>query len=210
MPKTGQLHLSDYVTYLTSRASRYSHYCISSASIAIPLIILVYTLWSLRINFLSIILQLKDEGASEEIIESMQDTVQGIAEMEIFDLGIIYYAKYQISEGLSKPPYYFNLILWNIAYAQADILNLELMIKELPEGSICSVGSEGNSQIEMNAMFLIVGGGLRVGLEDNIWFDENRIKLATNLYIIEGILFIIKALGKTPYSQKEAREILGV
>jgi 3-keto-5-aminohexanoate cleavage enzyme len=131
-------------------------------------------------------------------------------EMEAFDLGMINYAKYLIRKDLIHPPYYFNLILGNIACAQADILSLGLMIKELPEGSIWSVGGVGNSQLKMNAMSLIAGGGVRVGLEDNIWYDGERTRLATNLEQVERILVIAKALDRIPYSHKEAREVLGL
>lgn len=131
-------------------------------------------------------------------------------EMEAFDLGMINYAKYLIRKELITPPYYFNLILGNIACAQADMLGLGLMIRELPEGSIWSVGGIGDSQLGMNAMSLVAGGGIRVGLEDNIWFDKDRTKLATNRDLVERILVIAEALGKTPYTHKEAREILGV
>ena len=131
-------------------------------------------------------------------------------EMEALDLGMINYAKYLIRKELILPPYYFNLILGNIACAQADMLGLGLMIRELPEGSIWSVGGIGDSQLGMNAMSLVAGGGIRVGLEDNIWFDEKRTKLATNRELVERILVIAKAMGITPYTHKEAREILGV
>lgn len=131
-------------------------------------------------------------------------------EMEAFDLGMINYAKYLIRKELITPPYYFNLILGNIACAQADMLGLGLMIRELPEGSIWSVGGIGDSQLGMNAMSLVAGGGIRVGLEDNIWFDKDRTKLATNRDLVERILVIAEAIGKTPYTHKEAREILGV
>ncbi len=50
----------------------------------------------------------------------------------------------------------------------------------------------------------------RVGLEDNIWYDEERTRLATNRDQVERILIIAGALGRTPYSHKEAREVLGV
>jgi 3-keto-5-aminohexanoate cleavage enzyme len=131
-------------------------------------------------------------------------------EMEVFDLGMINYAKYLIHKGLIYPPYYFNLILGNIACAQADILSLGLMIKELPKDSIWSAGGVGNSQLKMNATALVVGGGVRVGLEDNIWFDEERTKLGTNRLLIERILEIAKSLGLRPFTNREAREILGV
>ncbi|MCK4415481.1 MAG: 3-keto-5-aminohexanoate cleavage protein, partial [Candidatus Eisenbacteria sp.] len=54
------------------------------------------------------------------------------------------------------------------------------MINELPENSYWAVGGVGNSQLAMNAMALVAGGGVRVGLEDNIWYDEARTRLATN------------------------------
>lgn len=131
-------------------------------------------------------------------------------EMEVFDLGMINYAKYLIRKDLIRPPYYFNLILGNIACAQADMLSLGLMIRELPEGSIWSVGAVGDSQIKMNAMSLIAGGGVRVGIEDNIWFDAKRTRLATNYDLVRRLIYIAKALGLRPYSCKEARDMLGV
>ncbi|MBT3407428.1 3-keto-5-aminohexanoate cleavage protein [archaeon] len=129
-------------------------------------------------------------------------------ELEVFDLGMINYAKYLIKKGLLKPPYYFNLILGNIACAQADMMHLGLMINELPQNSIWSVGGVGKAQLDMNALSLIGGGGVRIGLEDNIWFDHDRTKLATNKEMIKRILSISIALGKQPYSCKDARKLL--
>jgi len=129
-------------------------------------------------------------------------------ELEVFDLGMINYAHHLIHKNLIKPPYYFNLILGNIACAQANMLNVGLMVKELPEGAIWSVGGVGNSQIMMNAVSLISGGGVRVGLEDNIWYDAERTRLATNRDLVERILAIAEALGREPYTHQEARKLL--
>jgi len=129
-------------------------------------------------------------------------------ELEAFDLGMINYAKYLIHKGLLQPPYYFNLILGNIACAQADMLHLGLMIRELPEGSIWSVGGVGDCQLEMNTMAITAGGGARVGLEDNIWYDTERTRLATNRNLVERIVSIAKAIGRVPFSPKEARDLL--
>ncbi|MBW1743066.1 MAG: 3-keto-5-aminohexanoate cleavage protein [Deltaproteobacteria bacterium] len=130
-------------------------------------------------------------------------------ELEAFDLGMINYAKYLIRKGLIKAPYYFNLILGNIACAQANMLSLGLMVNELPEGAIWSVGGVGNSQLQMNAMAIVAGGGVRVGLEDNIWYDNERTVLASNHDLVERILVIGKAMDREPYTQKETRELLG-
>lgn len=129
-------------------------------------------------------------------------------ELEVFDLGMINYAKYLISKRLLKAPYYFNLILGNIACAQADMLHLGLMVRELPEGSIWSVGGVGNYQLQMNVVAIVAGGGVRIGLEDNIWYDAERTRLATNRDLVERIVSISKAMGLVPFTPKEARELL--
>lgn len=131
-------------------------------------------------------------------------------EMEVFDLGMVNYANYLIGKGLIRAPYYFNLILGNIACAQADMMSLGLMVRELPEGSLWSAGGVGDYQLKMNAMSLVASGGVRVGLEDNIWFDAERTQLATNRSLVERTLVIAGTLGRKPYTHKEAREILGV
>ena len=131
-------------------------------------------------------------------------------ELEAFDLGMINYAKYLIRKNLMKPPYYFNLILGNIACAQANLLSLGLMIKELPERAVWSAGGVGNFQLPTNAMALIAGGGVRVGLEDNIWYDEERTRLASNRDLVERILLIAEAMGLEPYTQSEARKVLAL
>lgn len=129
-------------------------------------------------------------------------------ELEIFDLGMINYAKYLIRKDLLRPPYYFNLILGNIACAQADMMSLGLMVRELPPDSIWAVGGVGNAQLPMNAMSIVAGGGVRIGLEDNIWFDLARTRLATNRELVERILLIAEAMGRKPYTCAEARALL--
>jgi uncharacterized protein (DUF849 family) len=150
---------------------------------------------------------------SPQMIQDLARTMleRGIRpELEAFDLGMINYAKYLIKKGLLQPPYYFNLILGNIACAQADMLQLGLMIKELPENSIWSVGGVGDSQLDMNCLSLIAGGGVRVGLEDNIWYDAGRTRLAANRDLVERVLSIARALGKEPLTPREARTVLGL
>ena len=131
-------------------------------------------------------------------------------EFEAFDLGMINYANYLIHKRLVKPPYYFNLILGNIACAQANLLSLGLMIMELPPESIWSVGGIGDYQLKMNALGIVNDGGVRVGLEDNIYFDAERKRLASNTDLIRRIIRIAEAVGRTPYPPREARKVLGL
>jgi uncharacterized protein (DUF849 family) len=131
-------------------------------------------------------------------------------ELEAFDLGMVNYAKYLIKKGLVKEPYYFNLILGNIACAQADLMSLGLMVRELPVGSIWSAGGVGNPQLQMNTIAIASGGGVRIGLEDNIWYDQDRTKPASNIELIKRIVNIAAVMGKKPYTPKESRLLLGL
>jgi uncharacterized protein (DUF849 family) len=131
-------------------------------------------------------------------------------ELEVFDLGMINYATYLIRKGLVNAPYYYNLILGNIACAQANMLSLGLMINELPDDAIWAVGGVGDFQLPMNAMAVVAGGGVRVGLEDNIWYDENRTRLASNRDLVERVLHIAEAMGRKPCPPRALRDLLGV
>jgi uncharacterized protein (DUF849 family) len=150
---------------------------------------------------------------SPQMIKALAGTMleKGIRpELEVFDLGMINYAKYLIRKDLIKSPYYFNLILGNIACAQANMLSMGLMVRELPENSIWSAGGVGNSQLKINIMAILAGGGVRVGLEDNIWYDEKRTRLATNFDLVKRIIDIAESIGMKPYSCKEARKLVVV
>lgn len=143
------------------------------------------------------------------LAEKMQQ--QGIKpELEVFDLGMVNVAHYLIKKGLLTPPYYFNILLGNVAAAQARLLHLGLIVSELPPGSIWSVTGIGDFQRMMNAIGVIVGNGVRVGLEDNIWFDEERTCLATNPMLVERVAKMARAYGRDIATPAEARSALGL
>lgn len=131
-------------------------------------------------------------------------------ELEAFDAGMINYARYLLGKGLLQPPCYFNLILGNVACAQATLLHLGVMVNDLPAQAIWSVGGIGDWQLPMNASALAHGGGVRVGLEDNLWYTPQRDCLATNLALVERVVGIARALGHEPASPREVRTLLGL
>lgn len=129
-------------------------------------------------------------------------------ELEAFDAGMINYAKYLLRKGILSTPCYFNLILGNIACAQADPLHLGLMIHDLPPDSIWSVGGVGRDQFKVHVMGLASGGGVRVGLEDNVWYDNERTHLATNRELLERVLGVADAMGLAPSPPADVRTML--
>jgi len=129
-----------------------------------------------------------------------------VAELEAFDAGMINYAKYLITKELLKPPFYFNLLLGNIACAQADILYAGLMIRDLPDNSYWSLAGIGEQQLKMNSVAIAVGGGVRVGLEDNIWFDSSRATLARNIDLLKRIHILAGANERKVMTAEEFRK----
>ena len=129
-------------------------------------------------------------------------------ELEAFDLGMLNVIPYLAKKGVVEPPYYINLILGNIASAQADLLPIGVMVHSAPADSIVSFGAVGKDQLKANSLAIACGYGVRVGLEDNFWFDPKRTQLATNLSLLERIHTLISANQKTMMSAAELRQRL--
>jgi 3-keto-5-aminohexanoate cleavage enzyme len=131
-----------------------------------------------------------------------------LAELEAFDSGMINYARYLEGKGLLEPPHYFNLILGNIACAQADLLHASVMIRDLPPDSYWSLGGVGDYQLMMNSIAVASGGGVRVGLEDDIWYDPARTRLARNLELVRRIHRLAEANEREIMPPGELRKLL--
>ena len=121
-----------------------------------------------------------------QLIEAM-DNHGATPELECFDAGMINYSRYLIDKLILKPPFYYNLLFGNIANAQADLAHIGLMIKDLPRDAFWSLAGIGKEQLKTNAIAIANGGGVRVGIEDNIWFDNNQKKLAKNIDLLKRI-----------------------
>jgi uncharacterized protein (DUF849 family) len=127
-------------------------------------------------------------------------------ELELFDFGMANYMKYLESKELLKPPFIVNFILGGVASAQPTLSELGLLVSNLPDSSVWSVGGIGRAQLTANALGLVGGGGVRVGLEDNLFFDSSRDRLASNFELVERVLDLGKILGRRPMSPETFRE----
>ena len=134
-----------------------------------------------------------------EMVQKLAKTMleKGIlAEVEVFDNGMVNYMKYLIKKGFLKPPYYVNMLFGNIATAQATMAEVHAMVNQLPPDVTWSVAGIGDCQLQMNVTGMLFGNGVRVGLEDHIWFDLERTKLSTNKALVERIKKIADDLGR--------------
>lgn len=150
---------------------------------------------------------------SPETVEALARTMrdQGVRpELEVFDLGMVNMAKVLIRKGLVEPPYYFNILLGNLATAQASLLHLAVLVADLPEGSIWSLAGIGNAQPRMTALGAGAADGVRVGLEDNLWLDEAREQPATNADMVRRAVRLAEASGRGVAKGPEVRARLGL
>ena len=131
-----------------------------------------------------------------------------VAELEAFDSGMINYARYLEKKGLLTPPFYFNLLLGNIASAQPDLLHVGVMLRDLPPNSYWSLAGIGDAQLMMNAVAIASDGGVRVGLEDSISYDRGRTRLASNRDLLERIHTLAALHERAVMTPREFRVLL--
>ena len=127
-------------------------------------------------------------------------------ELEIFDTGHMWFANQMYSEGLLDAPALYQICLGIPYGAPANTSSMENMVKMVPEGSNWAAFGIGAMQMPMAAQAVLLGGNVRVGLEDNLYLSKG--KLATNSQLVEKALRIINELGYSAMTPEETREKL--
>lgn len=125
-------------------------------------------------------------------------------ELECFDLGMINYGKYLIQKKLLEPPFYWNLLFGNISGFQPNLLHIAAATNELQgkEHSIALAGI-GSSQLAINSIAIAAGYGVRVGLEDNVWFDRDKRALAQNIDLLKRVHQLMEIHEKKLFTSLE-------
>jgi 3-keto-5-aminohexanoate cleavage enzyme len=130
-------------------------------------------------------------------------------EIEVFDVGHIYQALDLIERGLIKEPPYFQLCMgahWGIA---ATAENLLFMKGKLPATARWSVLGVGRSQLPMIALGVLLGGNIRVGLEDSLYLRRG-VLAESNAQLVEMAVKLVHQLQQEVATPDEARTILGI
>ncbi len=146
------------------------------------------------------------------------DLVEGLAgemkelgikpEMEIFDASMVSNALALEKKGLARAPLHFNFVLGLKGALPAGIDNLVYLRSLLPPGSSWTVSGIGPAQLGMGVHALLMGGHVRVGMEDNIYFRKGE--LATNEMLVGRMAELSRELGRDLATPAEAREILNL
>ena len=129
-------------------------------------------------------------------------------ELEVFELGHISFAKHLMAQGLLDDPPLFQVCLGIRWAAEANTASFKTMVDALPEG--CNWAGFGTSAMEMPmvAQAVLLGGNIRVGLEDNLYLEKGVF--ASNGQLVERACNIVELMGCSIQTPSEARETLGL
>jgi 3-keto-5-aminohexanoate cleavage enzyme len=133
-----------------------------------------------------------------------------LPEMEIFDLGMVDYARYLIDRGLIEPPLYANILLGSLGTLAATPDNLCAVVRALPQGTIWGATGIGRFQFFINSLAVTMGGHVRVGLEDALYYDWQTRRQATNAGLIDRVVRLARAAGREIATIEETRQTLGL
>jgi len=130
-------------------------------------------------------------------------------EVEIFDPGFIENTKYYMEKGLMKNPVWFQLVLGVLGGSKATPESVLYLKNLLPEGSLWSATGIGAGHLPVLYTAIAAGAdGVRVGLEDNIYYDKGV--LATNESLVQRAVRVAKEFNRPIATHAQAREILGI
>ena len=145
-------------------------------------------------------------------VEAMAEMIRDagvVPEMEVFTLGHIEIAKRLIETGKVKSPPLIQLCMgipWGIP---ATPLNMVAMHQALPADAIWTGFSISSQCYPMMAQTVILGGNVRVGMEDNLYL-ERGVRAKTNRELVEKAVKIVRLLGNEPATPEEARTLLNL
>jgi 3-keto-5-aminohexanoate cleavage enzyme len=131
-----------------------------------------------------------------------------VPELEIFDAGHLANARGLEREGLLRFPCHVDFVLGVPGGLEASARNLSYLVEGLPAGCTWSVAGIGRAQLAMALLGIAMGGHVRVGLEDNLYFSKGR--LATNEELVARVARIAAEFGRPVATPDQARELLGL
>ena len=159
-----------------------------------------------------------NSGLGDEIYVSTWPTIRAMAtrirdlgikpELEVFDLGHLVSVLALVDEGLVAPPPFVQFALGLKWGAPSDPRILLAMRDMLPPGAPWVAFGAGREQMSVAALSVVLGGHVRVGLEDNLY--RSRGVLAANAELVADAVALVRTLGHHPATPEEARAILGM
>ena len=129
-------------------------------------------------------------------------------EIEIFEPGMINNANFLVRKGYLTAPLHFDFVMGATGSMPGSIKNLLFLTESVPAGSTWTVAGIGKNEIPLATAAILMGGHVRVGLEDNLTLPDGSP--ASNPALVETVVRIAKEVGRPVANPDEARQILGL
>ena len=130
-------------------------------------------------------------------------------ELECFDKSHVDMALRLHKKGYIKSPMHFNFVLGVNGGATGTPRDLLFLHESIPADATFTVTGVGRTQLDLNVMSMLLGGHVRVGFEDNVKYNRERVAVS-NGELVARIVRIGKELNLEIATPAEAREILGL
>ena len=130
-------------------------------------------------------------------------------ELEVFEVGMVETCNRYLEKGLLKPPLHFQFVLGVVGGMPATAKSLLHLSEVLPQGSTWSVIGIGPGQLPMAVIGMAMGGHVRVGLEDNIYYSKG-VLAKSNAQLVERVVKIAKEFGRDVAKPEESRKLLNL
>ncbi len=130
-------------------------------------------------------------------------------ELEVYDLSHIANMLDLQRKGVLGDPMHFSFVMGIQGGIPASPANLLAMLDAIPEGSSWQIVSIGRHQLPLSTMAVAMGGNIRVGMEDNVYYGPGELA-SSNAQLVERAVRICRELGREVATPEEAREMLGL
>jgi uncharacterized protein (DUF849 family) len=131
-----------------------------------------------------------------------------LPELEVFEPGMLAFGRHLVEKGLIEAPCYVNVLLGNPGTSRLSPASLAAFLAEMPDDWTWALAGIGRHQLGANAMAIAAGGHVRVGLEDNVWFDRERTTPATNEQLVARVARLADELERPLATPADVRRML--
>lgn len=130
-------------------------------------------------------------------------------EVEVFDSGMLSTADRLVEDELLADPLHYDFVMGVPGGIAATPANLAHLVSGIRRASTWTVAAMGRHQLPMATLAILLGGHVRVGFEDNIYYTRG-VLATSNAQLVDRVVRLARELGREVATPAEARKILGV